>query len=243
VWATAGSGNQIYVVDRACVAVPAGDDLAVTAGRQLRFRIYADDQPGNILSGGVTVPVSTTGRPAELSGDTYVTFPVAVAEQAAGGSLLPVRRDRPQRHGRHRGNRCTAPSGALVIGGSAVFGLVRAATPSGGILLGGSCTTVLGLGYSDTPSGGVVLGGSPVFGLVRAATPSGGLVLGGSLVSDRTVALVEAAGLVLGGSVTSARILALAQSAGLNHSAGRLSSGLVRAAPSAGLVLRGSAAE
>lgn len=66
------------------VAWPSGDDLAVTTGQRLRFRIYVDDYPYAMLVASYLVRVAYNGNASDVaagSGDTYVILPTAVTEQ------------------------------------------------------------------------------------------------------------------------------------------------------------------
>lgn len=78
-------GGELGTSDVAEVAWVAGDDVAVTAGQRLRFRIYVDDVAIGPLVSGYSATVSYNGATAGALGDTYVILPVAVSEQAAAG--------------------------------------------------------------------------------------------------------------------------------------------------------------
>jgi hypothetical protein len=77
-------GGELGTADAAKVAWVAGDDVAITAGQRLRFRIYVDDPAIGPLVTGNTVTVSYNGTSAAAAGDTYVILPVTVVEQTSG---------------------------------------------------------------------------------------------------------------------------------------------------------------
>jgi hypothetical protein len=79
-------GGELGTTDAAKVAWVAGDDVAITAGQRLRFRVYVDDPAIGPLVTGNTVTVTYNGASAAAAGDTYVILPVAVTEQSAGGT-------------------------------------------------------------------------------------------------------------------------------------------------------------
>jgi hypothetical protein len=141
-------------------------------------------------------------------------------------------------------NYTDAPSGGIVLGGSAVQGKAYDDAQSGGIVLGGSASSTWAKDYAATPSGGIVLGGSAVTTWSRslAVTPSGGIVLGGSAASDRTTGLAQTGGIVLGGSVVTvwARSITFTPSGGIVFGGAATITWLRAPTPSGGIVLGGT---
>jgi hypothetical protein len=57
-----------------------GDDLAISDGQRLRFRIYLEDLSAGIMAPSQTVTTYYAGTSAAASGDTYITLPQSVTE-------------------------------------------------------------------------------------------------------------------------------------------------------------------
>ena len=76
--------GELGTTDAAYIAWVSGDDVSVTAGQRLRFRIYVDDIASGPLVTGHTVTVSYNGATPVAAGDTYVILPVTIVEQVSG---------------------------------------------------------------------------------------------------------------------------------------------------------------
>jgi hypothetical protein len=63
-----------------------GDDLVITDGQRLRIRLYIDDMPTTALAASQTVTTYYNATSGGASGDSYITFPVTLAEFTAGGT-------------------------------------------------------------------------------------------------------------------------------------------------------------
>ncbi len=84
----AGQLGEITGSDAAYVVNVGTDDVALTDGQRLRFRIYIDDCADVPLVTGHTVTVTYSGTSAAAAGDTYVTLPQSVSEFTAGDTSL-----------------------------------------------------------------------------------------------------------------------------------------------------------
>lgn len=84
-----GSIGELATSDGEKVAWVSGDDVAVTAGQRLRFRVYLDDCPNGALASGHTVTVSYDGPSASAAGDSYVILPQTVTEYVIG-PMAPI---------------------------------------------------------------------------------------------------------------------------------------------------------
>lgn len=82
-----GAIGELATTDGAKVAWVSGDDVSVTTGQRLRFRIFVDDCPNAALASTHTVTVSYDGGSAAAAGDTYVILPQTVTE--GGGVTYP----------------------------------------------------------------------------------------------------------------------------------------------------------
>lgn len=78
----APSAGALDTVETASVIDIAGDDLAVTAGQRLRFRVYIDDMSTAPIVTGRTATFFYAGTSAAASGDSYVTLTQTVTEFA-----------------------------------------------------------------------------------------------------------------------------------------------------------------
>ena len=93
VWASwcqsANNGNtgELSTSETAETVNISGDDLAITAGQRLRFRLYLEDIPGSSMVGGATATVYYAGTSGGASGDSYITLPQSVTE-FTGATLL-----------------------------------------------------------------------------------------------------------------------------------------------------------
>jgi len=93
VWASScplgagGSEGQLLTTESAWSCLLAGDDVAVTAGQRLRFRVYVEDTSLNALVTGQTVTTYYNGTTADASGDSYVTLTQTVTEFIAAAEL------------------------------------------------------------------------------------------------------------------------------------------------------------
>jgi hypothetical protein len=85
----ATDNGELSTADETRTAYPSGDDLAVTAGKRLRFRLYVDDNSSQALVTGQTVTVSYNGTTAAAAGDTYVVLPITVTEQVVAATKKP----------------------------------------------------------------------------------------------------------------------------------------------------------
>ncbi len=68
-----------------------GDDVSVTDGQRLRFRIYADDQSNTPMVTGNTLTIYYAGA-AGATGDSYLIFAQALAEYSAATKSLLIPR-------------------------------------------------------------------------------------------------------------------------------------------------------
>ncbi len=86
---TGNEGGQLPGAQAAVLFMVSGDDLAIAAGQRLRFRVYWDDISDISLSAG-DYTLHYAGTSGGASGDTFLTFPVTLAEQVATKAIPPV---------------------------------------------------------------------------------------------------------------------------------------------------------
>lgn len=78
---TLGSGQIDWIAEGACTFWLAGDDVSVTNGQRLRFRIYADDQEAlQITNSGSNPRFFYDGTTGGASGDSFVQLDQTVTE-------------------------------------------------------------------------------------------------------------------------------------------------------------------
>ena len=83
VWGTAcvvndAQAGEIPTSEAAMVAWVAGDDVAISDGQRLRFRVYVEDYAAGPLVTGNTVTVSYSGSSTGAAGDSYVILPIVI---------------------------------------------------------------------------------------------------------------------------------------------------------------------
>jgi hypothetical protein len=81
-------GGEIANTEAQYTAWVAGDDVAITAGQRLRFRVFVDDSAIGPYDGG-SLTLHYNGPTVAARGDTYVILPVAVTEQVAAATKKP----------------------------------------------------------------------------------------------------------------------------------------------------------
>lgn len=90
VWGMGGMYSELLTTEAAYRFVVEGDDLAIAAGERLRIRFYADDACWGTTTSVVNMVTSFfgtvyfNGTTAAASGDTYLIFPVTLAESTGG---------------------------------------------------------------------------------------------------------------------------------------------------------------
>jgi hypothetical protein len=154
VWAAAdadvavGQGGEIPAAAAAVAIYVSGDDVALTAGQRLRFRIYTDDMATNPQISGYTITVSYNGASGGTNGDTYVILPVAVTESGPGAKPIP---------------------GGAISGSSSFSGSIRAIRriPPLGITATSSVSGVVGVRRKLV--GGGISGSSGISGAISKA--------------------------------------------------------------------------
>jgi hypothetical protein len=86
--AAAGSGGSGNGGDMATTAAShivwiAGHDLAITSGQRLRIRVFIDDRSDLAMVSGGTATFYWASTSSGASGDSYITLPVQVSEEAS----------------------------------------------------------------------------------------------------------------------------------------------------------------
>lgn len=89
VWGFNLYSGESVTSDAAFVLRLSGNNVSVSAGQRLRLRLYIDDSPLAAMATGFTVTFSYAGTSGGATGDTFLTFPQTLLEQAAAGTAIP----------------------------------------------------------------------------------------------------------------------------------------------------------
>ena len=84
VWASWAGASGLGTSEAVRTINVSGDDLAISNGQRLRFRIYIDDAPDVPMPASHTATFYYAGTSAATSGDSYITLPQTVTEFVSG---------------------------------------------------------------------------------------------------------------------------------------------------------------
>ncbi len=86
--ATTNLDGELDTTETAYTAWASGDDLSISDGQRLRFRVYTDDTTDTAMVTARTVTFYYAGTSGGASGDSYVTLAQSVTEYVASGPSL-----------------------------------------------------------------------------------------------------------------------------------------------------------